>query len=412
MRLTIRRTAFNESFFPLLSDNEHDTILLLGGGASGKSYFSFQRAVIRALQDKRKYLVLRKSATDLRRSCWEDLTNTLKQFRIYDRCKINLTNLTVELPNGSTFLCMGLDDSEKIKSIPQVTDAIIEEASEITFDDFSQVRMRLRGNGRLRNQVVLMTNPISKANWVYRHFFENGCREPNCLVHRSTYKDNKFVNESTVQALEAYKDTNPMYYQVYCLGEFGSLAKRVLNNWHAETLDYDELRRHGYAHLVGLDFGYVNDSTAIVDCLLDEEGKRLYVLREFYRTGLLNPDIASQLKLMGLSKSTIVADSAEQKSIEEIRKCGVPHIKATVKGPGSIMQGIQQLQQYEIIVDGSCVNLLEELENYSYKKDKSTGEYLNEPVDAYNHAIDALRYSLQCVSTRSKLKALPRKNAL
>ena len=82
MRLTIRRSAFNDSFYPLLADDEHDTLLLIGGGASGKSYFSFQRAVIRALKDKRKYLIIRKSATDLRRSCWEDLTNCLKQFQI------------------------------------------------------------------------------------------------------------------------------------------------------------------------------------------------------------------------------------------------------------------------------------------------------------------------------------------
>ena len=157
-----------------------------------------------------------------------------------------------------------------------------------------------------------------------------------------------------------------------------------------------------------MDFGFVNDETAIVESLLDEENKELYVIREFCQTGLLNTDIAAQLKKMGLQKSTIIADSAEQKSIEEIKKCGIPHIKASVKGQGSINQGIQQLQQYRIIVDSSCLFLLEELENYSYKKDKSTGEYINEPIDKYNHAIDALRYSLQCVSRKSKLKSLPK----
>lgn len=408
MRLTIRRSAFNDSFYPLLEDNQHDTLLLIGGGASGKSYFSFQRALIRALQDKRKYLVVRKSATDLRRSCWEDLTNCLKQFRINSLCKINNTNMTVELPNGSSFLCSGLDDSEKIKSIPNITDAIIEEASEISLDDFSQIKMRLRGNGVLHNQVVLMTNPISKANWVYKHFFASGCKEPNCLIHQSTYKDNKFVNESTVKALESYKETNPMFYKVYCLGEFGSLSKQVLTNWTSQELDLNELRNRHLPHLVGMDFGFVNDETAIIESLLDEESKELYVIREFCQTGLLNTDIAAQLKKMGLQKSTIIADSAEQKSIEEIRKCGIPYIKASVKGQGSINQGIQQLQQYRIIVDSSCLFLLEELENYSYKKDKSTGEYINEPIDRYNHAIDALRYSLQCISRKSKLKSLPK----
>ena len=156
MRLTIRRSVFNDSFYPLLEDNEHDVILLVGGGGSGKSYFSFQRAVCRSIQDRRKYLVVRKSATDLRRSCWVDLKNTLAQFKITSLCKVNETNMTVRLPNDSEFLCMGIDDFEKVKSIPNITDVIIEEASEITFDDYSQLKMRLRGNGTLRNQIVLL----------------------------------------------------------------------------------------------------------------------------------------------------------------------------------------------------------------------------------------------------------------
>ena len=408
MKLTIKKSAFNDKFYPLLLDDEHDSILLVGGGASGKSYFSFQRSVIRCLFDKRKYLVVRKSGVDLRRSCWEDLTNTLKQFKLYDKCKINNTFMTVEFPNGSSFLCTGLDNDEKIKSIPNLTDAIIEEASEINVDDYSQIKIRLRGTGKLRNQVVLMTNPISKVNWVYKHFFENGCKENNCLINQSTYKDNKFVNEATINALESYKTTNPMFYRVYCLGEFGSLSKQVFTNYRTENLDLDEIRKKHLPHLVGLDFGYINDETAIVESLLDEENKKIYVLREFYRTGLLNNEIAAQLKLMGLTKATIIADSAELKSIEEIKRAGIPRIRPAAKGQGSILQGIQKLQQYQLVVDESCSCLLEELENYSYKKDKATGEYLNEPIDKYNHAIDALRYSLQCVQAKGTLKTLPK----
>ena len=183
MRLKIHRTIFNDSFFPLLDDDEHDYLLLIGGGASGKSYFSFQRAVIRALRDKRKYLVLRNSATDLRRSCWEDMDNTLSQFRIKEVVEINKSTFTIKFPNGSAFIFMGLDDPEKVKSIPDVTDIIVEECSEINLDKFSQLKQRLRGKGRLRNQIVLMTNPVSKANWVYKHFFESGCKEDNCLIH-------------------------------------------------------------------------------------------------------------------------------------------------------------------------------------------------------------------------------------
>ena len=408
MKLTFKRSAFNDSFYPLLLDDEHDVILMVGGGGSGKSYFSFQRAVIRAMQDKRKYLIVRKSATDLRRSCWVDLNNTIKQFKIESLCKVNQTNLTIELTNGSVFLCMGLDDFNKVKSIPQITDIVIEEASEITFDDYSQLKMRLRGNGKLRNQMVLMTNPISKANWIYKFFYAEGCQEENCLIHQSTYKDNRFINETTVRTLEGYKKTNPMFYRVYCLGEFGSIAKQIYTNYRVEELDIDDLRTKGYAHLIGLDFGYVNDPTAIIESLLDEENKRIYIIREFYQTGLLNDEIAAQLKLMGFAKSTIIADSAEQKSIEEIRRSGIARIKPCTKGKDSVRQGIQHLQQYELVVDESCFHTIEELENYSWKKDRQTQEYINEPIDEYNHALDALRYSLQCISARHQLKTLPK----
>lgn len=404
MRLKIHRTIFNDSFFPLLDDDDHDYLLLIGGGASGKSYFSFQRAVIRALRDKRKYLVLRNSATDLRRSCWEDMDNTLSQFRIKEVVEINKSTFTIKFPNGSMFIFMGLDDPEKVKSIPGITDIIVEECSEINLDKFSQLKQRLRGKGNLRNQIVLMTNPVSKANWVYKHFFENGCKEDNCLIHRSTYKDNKFVNEATINALEAYKKTNPYYYRVYCLGEWGSLSKQVYTNYKVEDLDLDDLRKKKLTHMVGLDFGYVNDPTAIVDSLLDEANKTIYICREFYQTGLLNDEIAEQIKKMGLDKSTIIADSAEQKSIEEIKRAGIARIKPSQKGQGSILQGIQKLQQYQLIVDSSCYAVIEELENYCWAKDKSTGEYVNMPIDEYNHALDALRYSLQCC--KSQLKTL------
>ena len=316
--------------------------------------------------------------------------------------------MEVRLSNGSRFLLMGLDDFEKVKSIPDINDILIEEASEITFDDYSQLLQRTRGKGTLLNQVVLMSNPVSKANWLFKHFFEDGCKEPNCIISRTTYKDNPFLNQETVDTLENYERTNPYYYRVYTLGEWGSLSKQVFTNYRSEELDIDELRSRDLQHLVGLDFGFVNDPTAIVDCLLDEEESKLYVIREFFKTGLLNDEIAAQLKLMGLSKSTIIADSAEQKSIEEIKRAGISRIKPAAKGQGSVLQGIQKLQQYEIVVDSSCFNLLEELENYSWKKDKSTGEYVNEPIDAYNHAIDALRYSLQCSEHKHRLKTLPK----
>lgn len=408
MNISISRKVFNPHFLPILEDDEHFIILLLGGASSGKSYFSFQRAVYRCLVDKRKYLILRKHAVDVRRSCFEDVRSILSKWGIFSLVTINSSLMTVTFPNGSVMLFSGCDEVEKLKSIPDISDIIFEEASEFSATDYDALKMRLRGKGKLKNQIVLQSNPVSKANWLFLRFFDGGCDEESCLIDRSTYQDNPFCNQETIDSLLAYRETNPYYYRVYCLGEFGSVSRQVLTNWHSEDLDIGELRKMGYEHLVGMDFGFVNDATAIVDSLLDEDNKRIYVLREFYRTGLLNDEIAAQLKRMGLEKSTIIADSAEQKSIEEIRRAGIRRIKPSTKGQGSVLQGIQKLQQYEIVVDSSCLNLIEELENYSWKRDKATGEYINEPMDEYNHAIDALRYSLQCADARGHLKSLPR----
>lgn len=403
--LKIKNNIFNPTFLPLLRDDTHDIIFLLGGGGSGKSYFSFQRAVIRCLMDRRKYLITRNTAVDLERSCWQDTLAALDFFQIKGEVKINKSLKTIEYPNGSIMLFTGLDDDQKIKSIPNITDIIVEECSEINLDKFSQLKQRMRGVGKLRNQLVLQCNPVSKSNWTYKHFFLDGCKEPNCIIHRSTYKDNRFLNQTTINALEGYKETNPYFYRVYCLGEWGSLNKQVFTNYRVAQLDLDSLRANNYEHLVGLDFGFVNDPTTIISSLLDEENKRIYIYNEFYKTGLLNDEIAAQLSLLGYEKTTIIADSAEQKSIEEIKRLGIRRITPAAKGKGSVIQGIQKLQQYELIVDSSCTNTIEELDNYCWKKDRVSGEYINEPVDENNHCIDALRYSLQCVKKR--IKTLP-----
>ena len=199
------------------------------------------------------------------------------------------------------------------------------------------------------------------------------------------------------------KQTNEVYYKIYALGEFGSLDKLVYNNWQSYDFDVNSIQG---THICGLDFGYTHDPTAFVSAILNEQERRLYVVQEWGGPGYLNDQIAQHIKELGYAKSTIIADCAEQKSIEEIKRLGIPRIKPCVKGQGSILQGIQKLQQYEIIVHPSCSSLLEELENYSWKKDKQTNEYINEPIDSWNHYLDALRYAMQCVDVRLQLTTI------
>lgn len=152
----------------------------------------------------------------------------------------------------------------------------------------------------------------------------------------------------------------------------------MFDNWKVEPVDITQVQGE---LMCGLDFGFVADPTAFIASLLDEENKRIYVFQEMFQKGLLNNQIADLITGMGFAKSTIIADCAEMKSVEEIKRLGIRRIKPAVKGAGSVLQGIQKLKQYQIIVDPSCENLIEELSNYSWKRDRQTNEYINEPED-------------------------------
>lgn len=410
MKLNIHTNIFNPPYRKDLTDFSKRFLVLYGGAGSGKSYYCAQKLVYKALLSKRKILVLRKVNKTTKNSTFQLLLDTLGQFGILNRCSVNKTDFTIVLPNGSIFLCSGLDDPEKIKSITGLTDAWLEEATEFSLDDFSQINLRIRDPIAKDQQIFLTFNPVSKANWCYIQFFAENpeledFRKQVKIIH-TNYLDNPHLPEAYVNTLLMMKATNPVYYGIYALGQFGSLDKLVYQNW--QVLDFDSTKLKGTL-LCGLDFGYTNDPTAFVVSLLVESENRIYVFKEWGGTGYLNDQIAEQIKTMGFAKSLIMADSAEQKSIDEIKRLGVNRIKACAKGKGSILQGIQKIQQYELIIHPSCERIVEELENYAWEKDKQTNEYINEPIDQYNHFLDALRYSMQCLDARSQLASMDKK---
>lgn len=406
MKITLKRNLFNEVYLPHLKDYSKRYEVYYGGAGSGKSKFISQKLVFKAMRGRRKILVLRKVGRTTKQSTFQLLLDTLSDWHMMDKCKINRTDYSITLPNGSCFLCMGLDDQEKLKSIAGITDAWLEEATEFTQDDFNQVDLRIRekiGN----SQIILSFNPVSKANWCYLAFFKDN-EELNsfrrgCTIVQTTYRDNRFLPAEYIDSLLLLQSTNPVFFKIYAEGEFGSLDKLVYNNWHKQEFDYKDISG---TNCLGLDFGFTNDPTALVCSVVNEQEKRIYVYKEWGGTGYLNDAIADKLIEFGYSKSTIVADSAEQKSIEEIKLKGVRRIIPCTKGPDSVLQGIQRVQQYEIIVHPSCCNIIEELQNYSWTKDKATNEYINKPIDKFNHYLDALRYSLQCIDDRPKLRTM------
>lgn len=399
--LNINKNVFNEVYYPHLFDYARRYEIYYGGSGSGKSIFVCQKLLVKALTSRRKVLVIRKVGRTIKDSVYEIFTYYLKKWGIWRHCKPNLTTFTIELPNGSILLFKGLDDSEKIKSIADITDIWCEEATELTNDDFTQLDLRLRA--LVPNlQIIASFNPISKANWVYKKWFADEAvfDKENTMILRTTYRDNRFLPEAYIKALEDKINSDPVYYRIYALGEFASLDKLVYNNW--EAADFDHTKIKGQL-LVGLDFGYVNDPSALVASILVEEEKKIYIFNEWGDTNKTNDELAAIITSLGFSKSVIIADSAEQKSIEELKRLGIQRIRASVKGKDSVLHGIQKLQQYKLIVHPECHTLITELENYCWQK--KDGEYVNIPVDKFNHYLDSLRYSLQCVQN-NKVKTL------
>lgn len=400
IQLKVSRKIFNEAYFPHLYDYSHRYEIYYGGAGSGKSYFIAQKLVIKSLCSCRKVLVVRKVMATQKDSCWQLILDTLAAFKILSYCKINKSTFSIELPNGSLMLFKGLDDKEKIKSIVGITDIWCEEATELQEEDVEQLDLRLRANAN-DLQMIFSFNPVSKVNWVYKRWFNDVALAADTTIIKTTYKDNRFLPQEYVDALEHMKETNFTYWNIYANGEFCSLDKLIFTNWEQT----DEPIPDNLPLLIGLDFGYVNDPTAMIAARVDEANKILYVFDEMYEKGLLNDEIAARLIYKGYGKEVIIADSAEQKSIEEIRRAGLPRIKPAVKGQGSILQGIQKIQQYKMKVKPVCRNFIIELQNYSWEKDKS-GEYINKPQDAWNHCCDALRYSLQCLDNKQRLQTM------
>lgn len=395
--------VFNKHIYDHLFDYDTFTEVHYGGASSGKSHGVFQKIVIKALKDwkkPRKILVLRKVGATVRDSVFADVQATLSYFGILNMCKVNMSAFRIELPNGAEFIFKGMDNPEKIKSIKGISDVVMEEASEFTLDDYTQLTLRLRDKAHKQKQIYLMFNPVSKANWVYNAFFVK--KPKNTVVYQTTYKDNRFLDTVTRENIEELANRNEAYYKIYALGEFATLDKLVFPKYKKQLLNKEELKQ--FPSYFGLDYGFINDPSAFMHVKIDDDRKRLYVVEEYVKKGLTNDKIAESITALGYAKEQIRADSAEKKSNQELRNLGISRVIDVKKGAGSVMQGIQYLLQYEWIVDERCVKTIEELENYTWKKDKATNEYINEPVDSYNHCLDAIRYAIQDKITKSKIK--------
>ena len=390
---------------PLLLDYSHRWECYIGSAGSGKSYFITEKIIYRALNEKMRVLVCRRYGTTIRQTVFSLFKEVIDKFKITQYVKINETDYRITFPNGSEILFIGLDDEGKLLSLNNISTIWIEEAFECSKDIVEQLDLRMRG--RVKDQQIIMSwNPISKQHWLYDFVEVNPPK--SFILHRSTYKDNKFLSKEYIATLEELKERNPQKARVFVDGEWGvNTDALVFKNWRIE--DFDEMKLGASlgskAHRVGSDLGFIDPST-VVASLYDEENKIIYVYDEFYKSGCQLDEIYNAIVNMKLSKSTIWFDSAEPRTIDYFRKQGI-NAKPCIKGTNSVEARIMFLQNHLIIVKPSCKNMIMELSNFSYEKDKKTGELIEgKYTHEYSHAIDGLGYAYSDIYTNRKLTTM------
>lgn len=342
-------------------------------------------------------LVIRKVGRTLKDSCYSDLRWAIHRLGVdaYWKATASPMELTYT-PTGQKILFRGLDDPLKITSISVPVGFInfvwIEEAYEISKEsDFDMLDESVRGelpDGYFK-RITVTFNPWNERHWLKSRFFDR--ESDDTLALTTTYQCNEWLDESDLKLFEEMKKRNPRRYQVAGLGNWGVTDGLVYENWKEEVFTLSEMRN--CETVGGLDFGYTNDPTALFIGFLNTSEKKLYVWDELYEKGLSNKRIFERIQEMGYSKERITADSAEPKSIDELKGYGL-RVTPAKKGKDSILNGIQWIQDLEIIIHPRCVNFLTEIGSYTWKEDKF-GRKLNEPVDDANHLMDAMRYALE-----------------
>lgn len=342
-------------------------------------------------------LVVRKTYRTLKDSCFTELKWAIKRLQVEHLWSVKESPLEMTyIPTGQKIYFRGLDDPLKITSIAVEVGVLcwmwIEEAYEITSEeDFDTLAESMLGDcpEGLFKQITLTFNPWNEKIWIKKRFFD--VEDADVLAITTNYLCNEWLSEADKQVFEKMKERNPRRYNVAGLGNWGVVEGLVYENWKERAFTLDEVRDCKTA--VGLDFGYTNDPSAFFVGFIDTANKKLYVWDEFYKKGLSNKKIHENICQMGYAKERMTGDSAEPKSIAELKGLGL-RIDGAKKGKDSINNGIQWIQDLEIIIHPRCVNFITEISNYTWAVDKF-GKKLNVPIDDFNHLMDAMRYALE-----------------
>ena len=349
--------------------------IIQGGTSASKTYSILAVLINKAIKEPNLEIsVVAESIPHLRRGSLKDFIKILKWTNRFDDKQFNKSLLNYQFKNGSIFEFFSADDSSKLRGARRDI-LYINECNNVNFESYNELSIRTK------KEVYLDFNPANEF-WVHTEL--KGETDSDFLI--LTYKDNEALDERIVKEIEKNREKAATsaywanWWRVYGLGEIGMLEGVIFSNWKIINTIPTEAKLVG----IGLDFGYTNDPTAIIE-VYNYNGQRI-VNELKYQTGMLNSDIAKELP----KHVVVYADSSEPKSIDEIRRYGIT-IKGVTKGKDSINYGIDVMQRQEYLVTSQSTNLIRELRAYCWDQDK-TGKQLNKPQGKQDHGIDALRY--------------------
>lgn len=390
-----------------------------GGRGSKKSctttlfYISSMMYYYHKFGVKPNLLVVRRYFNTHLNSTFSQLKWAIKKLGVDHLWKVSKSPLQITyIPSGQVILFRGLDEPDSITSITVEDGNLcwvwIEEAFQCANEEaFNKLDMSIRGQvpEPLYKQITLTFNPWSENIWIKPRFFD-AVGDPNILAITKNYDCNEFLGEDDIAIFEEMKIKNPRRYNIEGLGNWGIAQGLIYTNVEVKEFDWKELARsknkYGipqYKEYYGLDFGYSNDPTAFIGCLVNQKEKTIYIFTELYMYQATNSQIKQQIMFNGYKKCLITADSEDPRTINELKLLGL-RMEPAIKGQNSIIHGIQKIQDFKIIVHPSCTNTIIELNNYVWDVDKQTGKTINKPIDDFNHLMDALRYALHRVNNQ------------
>lgn len=366
----------NIQFYQALQSKERVKVFQ-GGTRSGKTYAICQYLIylLTTREDPLVISIARKTLPALKGSVQRDFIGILEKLGIYYQGIHNKAENTYKFKNHLVEF-LSVDEPQKIRGRKR-THCFMNEANELHFEDFRQISMRTT------EEIIIDFNPSDPVHWIYDEIIDRD----DCFLSITTYKDNQFLPRDLINEIERIRERDPDYWRVYGEGQRAAFSDRqIFSNWqYIPFKEFPELDWH-----LGCDFGYSNDETAIV--MVAKKNDKLYIHELLFRKGMTNRDIAEFLKAEGKNDLLMFCDSAEPKSIEELRQMDCL-AKAAIKGAGSINAGISLIKEFDVIVSSESKNIQKEQQNY-YWMEMKDGTIINKPIDRFNHSIDAIRYGV------------------